>query len=138
IPTVIDGEATPCVQLDRTEPQEEGDEPVETRLHVVAADEETGDEPVSVSAGHGAVVRQDGGGDQGAWMVIDERGTLYQVPPGHREVLELLGYGEGEPPPVPGAWAGLFPPGPVLTVEDAQSGLPPEALQDMDEHVDEP
>lgn len=138
VPAALESEATPCVQLDRAEPEDNDDAPSATRLHVVGTEEEMGTEPVAVAAGHGAVVRQDGGGDLGAWMVIDERGTMYQVPPGHEQVLGLLGYDELEPPPVPGSWAGLFRPGPMLTVEAARSGLPAEAVQGMDAHVPEP
>lgn len=147
IPQVLPGQATPCVHLARganddgpapTAPPEPAEGQEETRLHVVAAEEDVTGGMVEVDAGHGAVVRLDGGGAQGAWIVVDERGTMYHIPPGHREVLDLLGYGDLEPPPVPAAWAGLFLPGPGLTVEAARSGLPAEAISGMDGHVDEP
>jgi len=152
IPEVLDGQTTPCVHLSRAAAEEEnntgagtaaaasdeGSGHGQTRLHVVAAEEDMSRGPVEVDAGHGALVRLDGGGAQGAWIMVDERGTMYHIPQGHRQVLDLLGYADVEPPPVPAAWAGLFRPGPGLTVESARSGLPVEAINGMDQYVAEP
>lgn len=137
---VLDRDVAPCVQLHRDELTDPELEPQDAELVVVEADE--GDEVITggvqVEPGHGALVRFDGGGTLGDWAVIDERGMMYLIPVGSPDVLQLLGYAEVDPPPVPAMWSGMFPPGPVLTVEAARLGLPTGVVEGVDEHVDEP
>lgn len=121
LPEPLDPEITPCVQLDR-----DADTGAAT-LHLIDNEESMGDRPVEVDSGYGALVRLDAGGTQAPWAVVDEQGIMYQIPPGHDQDMERLGYQDVEAPRVQAGWADLFTSGPVLTIESAISGLPQEA-----------
>ncbi|WP_052226743.1 type VII secretion protein EccB [Microbacterium mangrovi] len=79
-----------------------------------------------VAAGHGALVRAGGRGDQASGMVtlIDATGTAYGMPGATTETIKRLGYAKRDVGTAPSAWTALFATGPALT--EAAAGKTPE------------
>ncbi|WP_154792880.1 type VII secretion protein EccB [Occultella kanbiaonis] len=118
----VEGELQPCAQLVAEDDPAAAGAPSSVAL-VAAPPPEDGDGEVSVAPGAGALVQLDGGGTQGGYALIDERGRMYPIPVTSTDVILLLGYGEVEIPRVSQFWAALFPAGPTLTVEAASEGM---------------
>jgi type VII secretion protein EccB len=77
----------------------------------------------SVDLGTGSLVRAVGAGSltAGPLLAIDQTGTAYAIDGSTPDLLQRLGYGDGDVSPVPQAWAELFRTGPVLSVRAAQT-----------------
>lgn len=76
---------------------------------------------VHVPAGHGALVRSGGRGDQSSGLVtlVDATGTAYALPGATAETVQRLGYTAPEIVSVDQDWLRLFPAGPALTTQAA-------------------
>ncbi|KGN39720.1 type VII secretion protein EccB [Knoellia aerolata] len=77
----------------------------------------------TVDLGTGALVRAVGAGSvtAGPLLAIDQTGTAYAIDGSTPDLLQRLGYQEGDVSPVPQSWAELFRTGPVLSVRAAQT-----------------
>ena len=77
----------------------------------------------TVDLGTGALVRAVGAGSltAGPLLAIDQTGTAYAIDGSTPDLLQRLGYEEGDVSPVPQSWAELFRTGPVLSVRAAQT-----------------
>ena len=82
---------------------------------------------VHVTAGHGALVRSGGRGDQsgGLLTLVDATGTSYALPGADRETVARLGYSPSDIGTVDQGWIALLRSGPALTQEAA--GRTPDA-----------
>jgi type VII secretion protein EccB len=103
-----------CALLE-TEPDEDATVTLaEATTEAVVPADDGAARSVDVQPGHGAVVRTTGSGVEkvGTTYLVDASGTHYGV--GDSTDLELLGYAEVTPVPVPLPWADLLTSGPVL------------------------
>jgi Protein of unknown function (DUF690). len=76
---------------------------------------------VHVAAGHGALVRSGGRGDQSVSLItlVDATGTAYALPGATTETVKRLGYTEKNIAAAEQAWTDLLRTGPALTEEAA-------------------
>lgn len=117
LPTLVD--ERPCATLTAAR----GTQPAVALSTSTTVTPAPGVNRATVDLGTGALVRAVGAGSltAGPLLAIDQTGTAYALDGSTPDVLQRLGYQEGDVSPVPQAWAELFRPGPVLSVRAAQT-----------------
>ena len=117
LPTLVT--EAPCATLTAAR----GKEPVVALSTSTTVRPTPGRAAAKVDLGTGALVRAVGAGSltAGPLLAIDQTGTAYAIDASTPDLLQRLGYQDGDVSPVPQAWAELFRTGPVLSVRAAQT-----------------